>query len=288
MPACVRLFCADRFYCLCSDGTEEKSGFTNPDFRYLFRTQLSISYLLFNMAEKDQMSVIDFHSHFLPGIDDGSRSLEESVRMLAMTQDQGVDFFVATPHFYADRDRIDDFLARREDAYRKVLGTDIAKPRILLGAEVAFFSGISRAADINRVCLAGTDILLLEMPFRTWKEEDIEEVDRLIRRRGFRVMLAHLERFLMYRENKGFIYDLMDMDTIVQVNSGSLLKWQRRGPALKLLKYKGIGLLGSDCHRSDVRVQNLGEGRAVLRKKLGDGFMDEMDRLGADLLNIRR
>lgn len=208
--------------------------------------------------------------------------------MLAMTRDQGVDIVVATPHFYPDRDRIDAFLERRAAAYEKVIGTGAPMPRIFLGAEVAFFSGISRASGIDRVCLAGTNILLLEMPFRAWKDEDIEEVESLIKRRGFRIVLAHLERFLMYRENKGFIYDLMDMDTIVQVNSGSLLKWQRRGPALKLLKYKGIGLLGSDCHRSDVRVQNLGEGRAVLRKKLGDGFMDEMDRLGADLLDIRR
>lgn len=210
------------------------------------------------------------------------------MKMLGMTQDQGVDFIVATPHFYADRDRIDSFLQRREAAYRKVMETEAPKPGILLGAETAFFHGISRAADIDRVCLAGTNILLLEMPFRAWKEEDIEEVDALIRRRGFRVILAHLERFLMYRENKGFIYDLMDMDTIVQINSGALLKWQRRGPALKLLKYKGIGLLGSDCHRSDVRVQNLGEGREVLRKKLGSAFLDEMDDFGARLLNIER
>ena len=234
------------------------------------------------------MSVIDFHSHILPGIDDGSRNLEESERMLASSREQGVDFVVATPHFYADRDRIDAFLKRREEAYQKVLAAKAPGPEILLGAEVAFFGGISRAKDIDRVCLAGTNILLLEMPFRAWKDEDIDEVDALIRRRGFRVMLAHLERFLMYRENKGFIYDLMDMDTIVQINSGSLLKWQKRGPALKLFRYKGIGLLGSDCHRSDVRVQNLGEGREVLGKKLGSGFVAEMDSLGAGLLNIGR
>ena len=48
------------------------------------------------------MGVIDFHSHILPGIDDGSRNVETSIGMLRMCKEHGVDTMIATPHFYAD------------------------------------------------------------------------------------------------------------------------------------------------------------------------------------------
>ena len=48
------------------------------------------------------MEVIDFHSHVLPGIDDGSRNIETSIEMLRLSRNAGVDRMIATPHFYAD------------------------------------------------------------------------------------------------------------------------------------------------------------------------------------------
>ena len=66
------------------------------------------------------MSVIDFHSHILPGIDDGARNLETSLAMLRQVSSQGVDYMIATPHFYASHDRVDAFLNRREDAYNSL------------------------------------------------------------------------------------------------------------------------------------------------------------------------
>lgn len=60
--------------------------------------------------------IIDFHSHILPGIDDGARNLETAMGMLSQVREQHVDIMVATPHFYASRDRIDTFLQRREKA----------------------------------------------------------------------------------------------------------------------------------------------------------------------------
>ena len=89
------------------------------------------------------MSVIDFHSHILPGIDDGARNLETSLAMLRQVSSQRVDYMIATPHFYASHDRIDAFLNRREDAYNSLKEavhkeslSDV--PQILTGSEVAY------------------------------------------------------------------------------------------------------------------------------------------------------
>ena len=118
------------------------------------------------------MSKIDFHSHILPGIDDGARNLETSYNMYQMARQQEVDLMLATPHFYASQDRIDNFLKRREEAWVQfhdtVEASEETEPRIILGAEVAFFDGISRARDIEKLTIQGTNLMLLEMPFEVW------------------------------------------------------------------------------------------------------------------------
>ena len=63
---------------------------------------------------------IDFHTHILPGIDDGSRNVEMSLRMLAAQREQQVDEIVATPHFYAQKDSVEEFLLRRQRSYEKL------------------------------------------------------------------------------------------------------------------------------------------------------------------------
>ena len=64
--------------------------------------------------------LIDFHTHILPGIDDGSRNVEMSLRMLAAQREQQVDEIVATPHFYAQKDSVEEFLLRRQCSYEKL------------------------------------------------------------------------------------------------------------------------------------------------------------------------
>lgn len=246
------------------------------------------------------MAVIDFHTHVLPGIDDGSRHALESLDMLKLEAEQGIDIVVATSHFYAKHDRISSFLHRRQDSFetlQRTISQEYAYshsksteqsnkdlPRIYLGAEVAFFDGISRADDIHKLTVEGTNLLLLEMPFGRWTSGNMEEVRYLVHHSGLQIMLVHLERFLLVPENKKKIYELLELPCILQVNAGSMLKWKMRGQSLKLFKTKGSGILGSDAHGTDYRAPNLAAGREVLAKKLGQSFLDEMDRLGAELL----
>ena len=64
--------------------------------------------------------VTDFHSHILPGIDDGSTSVEESIALLRMEAEQGVEHVVATPHFYPNYQSPEEFLQKRADAELKL------------------------------------------------------------------------------------------------------------------------------------------------------------------------
>ena len=58
--------------------------------------------------------MIDWHSHILPGMDDGSKDPEESIAMLDMLEQQGIDTVIATPHFYANEETTEEFLGRRK------------------------------------------------------------------------------------------------------------------------------------------------------------------------------
>ena len=89
--------------------------------------------------------MIDFHSHILPGVDDGSVSLEQSIAMLQEEAKQGIHCVIATPHFYPEQEDVDTFLQRRdaaEAALRKEMEKYTDLPKLLVGAEVFYFSGI--------------------------------------------------------------------------------------------------------------------------------------------------
>ena len=144
------------------------------------------------------INMIDFHTHILPGIDDGSRDIDMTIAMLEAERDMGVTHIYATPHFYAHRKSVSTFLSRRDNALskvRQILSKRPELPTITEGAEVYYFTGIGRAEHLPELCIAGTDILLLEMPFAQWTDDMARAVEDIIRKRGLRVVLAHVERY---------------------------------------------------------------------------------------------
>lgn len=231
--------------------------------------------------------IIDFHTHVLPCIDDGSRNVETSLAMLKASADQGVQVMVATPHFYATRDRVEGFLNRRAESLstlQPLLSDDL--PQIKLGAEVAFFRGISEADRIEKLRIEGTDCLLLEMPFRRWTEEDLDEVSFLIRDRNMTIILAHIERYMGIWENGPFIRRIQELPVIAQINAESLLDWRQRGKLIKMVKSGEVKLLGSDCHGMNHRPPNIKAGRDVLLRKAGPEAVDRIDNISQRLLGL--
>ena len=232
------------------------------------------------------MAIIDFHSHILPKMDDGSRDYEMTAQMLQSAREQQIDTIVATPHFYADSMIISDFIRLRQHVCLKVKELALAgNIRIVCGAEVAFFSGIGKADEIDALLIGKTDLLLLEMPFRSWSEHELYEIDLLLRR-GIQPVIAHLERFYPYQKDKEIIPALLDMPVYIQLNAECLLDWKMRRRAMKLFKNRQAHLLGSDCHNMSSRPENLGEGRKVLERKLGKDFLEELDEFGTSLLGM--
>lgn len=219
--------------------------------------------------------MIDFHSHILPNIDDGSESVEESIQLLKMLKEQGVDTVVATPHFTATKNTPQEFFKNRQKSYDKLIaaiGDDSSLPKIKLGAEVLYYTGISRMQDLKSFCIEGTNLLLLEMPTTKWSSSTVREVMELSCSGDITIALAHIERYLK-KQDEWVINKLFENDVLMQVNAPFFVKRCTRRKAIKLLKNGFIQMIGSDCHGVVDRPPMLSEARKIVEKKLGKEFI---------------
>lgn len=164
----------------------------------------------------------DYHSHILPGMDDGSRSVEESLSLLREEVRQGIDTVVMTPHFYSGQNSPRRFLKRRFDSFQKLLPRlDRSCPRIILGAEVQFFPGISDCEDLSLLTIGQTKLLLLEMPFSRWDRQTVQETLLLGECRDVRVVLAHIDRY--YTDQPVSLWrELSEAGILMQLNTSAL------------------------------------------------------------------
>ena len=222
-------------------------------------------------------SLVDLHSHILPGIDDGSPDVGTSAAMLRREAEQGVDVVCATSHYYAKYSSIPAFCERRAEALERLSSVLTAElPRVLPAAEVAYFPHMEEQ-DLMPLCIQGTRTLMLEMPFSDWTGLQLETVEALVLDCRYDVVLVHPERFCFSKSNRHKLEKLAELPIGLQVNAGSLLRWGTRRLALDLLQMAQYPLLGSDCHNLTSRPPNLKEGRKVIMQKLGEAFLTRMD-----------
>ena len=229
--------------------------------------------------------MIDWHSHILPNLDDGSRSVRESVEILHLQAAQGVETVIATPHFYAGEEDVEHFLNRREKSFQH-LKEEIPPgfPKVLLGAEVRYYSGISQLKNIRSLCIEGTSLLLLEMPFSEWTEYTVREVINLAHSGSLTIILAHIERYFGF-QNKEVWKRFKESGILMQVNASFFLKWKTRRKALRLLKAADVRFVGSDCHNTVSRPPRIGEAFDIIQKKFGERFLFQIQEYGYSLLN---
>lgn len=227
--------------------------------------------------------MLDIHSHILPKMDDGSSSVEESLKLLRTSAEQGITEIAATPHFYASQNNPQNFLERRAACaarLQEALTPDL--PRVYLGAEVCYFDGVSRIDELEALWLQNTNILLLEMPFEKWSRRMADEVAEIQNRRDTQVLLAHIERYLPFH-NSDALQSLRAQGVKMQCNALFFLSWRTKRKAVKMLQRGEIDVLGSDCHNMTARPPRLGEAMQVIQKSVERDVWREFQRNLPDL-----
>ena len=214
--------------------------------------------------------MIDFHTHILPEIDDGSSSVKESVVLLKRLKEQGVSDVFLTPHFYAYSSSAENYEEVRDKSLRLLveeLNKDNVDINLYLGSEVYFFEELWRIENIKLLCIKGTDYILLEMPFASWTDSMVRSIEKLIGR-GVTPILAHFERYIGYKGNLDKIYELINMGVLLQMNCNYINKFITRRKAVKFIKRGMVSLLGTDCHNLIDRSPDFSDALARVKKKL--------------------
>lgn len=233
--------------------------------------------------------IYDFHSHILPGIDDGSRNTDMTKLMLQMEDSQGVSHILFTPHFYAQRQSITRFIEDRKSALEKTeelmnqMGTEIETKA---AAETYFFKGISEAEILDDLCMhtEGKSVLFLEMPFEQWKSSMYHEVESIVRKRELSVVLVHIERFAEFQKDRGVWDQMIELPVVLQHNAEFFEhgKFGLFGKEGKIAKETVFGerplILGTDAHNTSSRHPNMAAGRKVVEQKFGSDILNQIDR----------
>lgn len=216
---------------------------------------------------------IDFHSHILPCVDDGSQSVGESIAMLQMTAEQGIRHVIATPHFYAQYDTPEHFLQKRNEAER-LLRDEMRKytglPQISVGAEVYFFRGMSDSGAISELTFADKKCILIEMPPAPWTDSIYRELEAIYIKRELIPIIAHIDRYIRPLQSFGIPKRLAELPVLVQANAEFFSNKWTSGMAMHMLRTEKIHLLGSDCHNMRSRCPNLGQAVEYIRRRLGE------------------
>ena len=191
----------------------------------------------------------------LPGIDDGPRDIEGSIDMARASLASGVGVLVATPHLRSDFPDVHVAeLARYCHSLRDALRHHGVQQEIVCGAEVSL-SWAMNATDEELVLASygqrGRDLLIETPP------GSVEGLPRLLyelRRKGFRITLAHPERNQELQRKYALLEDLAHQGVLLQINAESLIASPRGSSAARLARHLCLaGLvhaMASDAHRA--------------------------------------
>ena len=228
--------------------------------------------------------MIDFHTHILPSIDDGSESESESLEMLKILYSQGIRTVFATPHFYPHKDTPESFLRKRTEAYERIKESiKEGMPQLRLGAEIAYYSGVSRMAELLDMRLGGTKLLLLEMPEERWTDYTIQEILSLACSSEIIPVIAHSERCKRFQQSS-VMEQLFSEGVLSQANASYILTKKTKRQAFKEIKKGRIHLIGSDCHGVEFRPPKIGDAYGCIEKKFGKDFLADFSMRSYELI----
>ncbi len=230
--------------------------------------------------------MIDFHSHIIPNIDDGSTSMKDTINMINEARQAGFTEIISTSHYiqkYYDldcfeREKILDIIKKKVSEKKEI------NIKLYLGSEIYFTPEIielvknKKASTINN-----TRYLLFELPMNT-KPLFVKEMVYELMQNGYIPIIAHPERYSYVQENIRYIEELAGMGVLFQSNYGSIIGMygnSAKKTLKKLLKNNLISFLGSDVHRTGQIYPKIPKTLKKLRKILSIEELEKLTTLNA-------
>ena len=218
--------------------------------------------------------MIDIHSHIVPGIDDGADTIETSLRMLKIAEDDGIKTIFATPHYYRGRFEtdqnevkglIDELNIRAREQNINI--------EILQGHEVYLDREILNLYREDKIkTLNNSRYLLIELPFDRLPDYALDMIYEL-RLLGVVPVIAHPERYMYFIKKPWEINKFIDEGCLFQLNGGSitgLFGKEIQKTSETFLKHGIISFIGSDAHTTNKRRPELKKFFDIIEKNYGE------------------
>ncbi|MBI2281255.1 MAG: capsular biosynthesis protein [Bacteroidetes bacterium] len=212
-------------------------------------------------GKKEKFSNIDFsifkvdmHSHLIPGIDDGSPTMETSIEMIREFVAMGYKKIITTPHVMSDyyKNTPEIILGGLKQVKEELIKHNISI-EIEAAAEYNLDDGLETLIDNKQILTFGDNYVLFELPFMQ-EPRNFQEIVFKFQTNGYKPILAHPERYSFWHKNFEKFEELKAKGILLQLNLMSLTghyNLDTKKIAEKMVDANLIDLVGTDCHRMD-------------------------------------
>lgn len=218
--------------------------------------------------------MVDLHCHILPHIDDGAKTCDDSIGLIKIELQSGVDTIAVTPHYNFEHNHgIEDYCRRRAESYKELkeaLIKNHISMRVIVGSEVFLSPGIVSQEGREALQYEGTNYMLVELPtdhFYDW----IPKVLYNLRVAGIVPVIAHVERYPSVMSHTDRLYDMVVSGAVIQVNATALVKGghKLREKIFDLINHNLVHLIATDTHSLDKRPPMMKDALKIISKEFG-------------------
>lgn len=226
------------------------------------------------------MGYIDIHSHVLPGVDDGSRSMEQSLEILEKAAQNGIRKVILTPHNKAEHRNVSvEGIHRRMEELQKAVQDRKIPVTLYPGTEIFYRDGVAQMLDEGELCtMAGSRYVLVEfLPMEQFAY--IRSAIYELVSSGYTPILAHAERYVCMAANLDNVSYAIDRGALIQINASTVTGGMGlRGKQIvkKMLKARLVHFVATDTHDAEKRGPYLKECVQYLSKKYGEAYTAEL------------
>ena len=232
--------------------------------------------------ENTMDNYVDIHSHILYGIDDGSKTIEESIEIIKQHIEMGFNEIVVTPHYIENSDYITN--NENKNKILKELEKEIKNQnldiKLYLGNEVFINNNIEELLKNNEIStINGSNYLLIELPLHN-KIKNATDIIYELKIKGITPIIAHPERYEFVQKNPDSVDELIEEGAILQANYGSIVGIygeHAKKTIKKLLKKNKISILATDIHFPNNNIyKNMETIKKKLNKIIGEEKLKEL------------
>lgn len=232
--------------------------------------------------------MIDFHTHILPNIDDGSRSIEETFNLIKEAKNVGFEAIISTSHYIEEY--YETNAPEREvwiNAIYENLQAKNIDINLYLGNEIYLSENIIKLLEEGKAStINDTSYVLFEMPLNA---EPMNLYDVIYEMMQYKLVpiLAHPERYSFVQKEPELIYDLIEKGVLMQANFGSILGIYGEKAQMIVRKFfesNMIHFLGTDVHRQNSIYPKVPEALVEITKIIGDEKVKELTKINPRLV----